>query len=162
MTSRDKIFYVLAGCVLVASLVVLGASGYELTKTPDESGEQQPVLVSKLPAQPSIPAPLSADHYAGLYQRPLFTPDRRSVQVQVIDKQNIGLAAAGPLPLSLVGVIIGNGKRLAMVKRTSSGEVALLSPGDATEGWTVKEVNSNSVLLLSGAKQQLIQLPDKE
>ena len=93
------------------------------------------------PASPADPTfampPLSI--YAEVVARPLFAPSRRPpVQVE----------AARPADFTLVGTVISEHGRDALIAHGTPPNVQHVAEGQAIEGWTVKTVETDRVVLV--------------
>ncbi|HZK92292.1 MAG TPA: hypothetical protein VFC56_19300 [Stellaceae bacterium] len=107
--------------------------------------------------QAAAPAPLLAalpelSTYAAIVERPLFTPSRRAPP---------GAAAAAPGPsiesrYRLVGIMGAGATRKAFV--AEGAHRAEIAEGDLFDGWTVKEIGRDRVLLTSPAGEAALKL----
>jgi hypothetical protein len=88
-------------------------------------------------------APLNA--YAEVVARPLFTPTRRPAAQQT--------AAGRPSDFSLVGIVITRRERHALLEHGRPPHVDRVTPGQNVDGWTVKSIGPNSVLLAQGDRE---------
>ena len=106
-----------------------------------------PIPASRPPVESSVAAPaLSSANlpglaaYAAIVERPLFVPSRRPPP---------GATSSIEGRYRLLGIVGAGAKRRAFVadgtRHTEVGE------GDAIDGWTVKEIDQDRVLLISPA-----------
>jgi hypothetical protein len=103
----------------------------------------------------SAPAPELAPlppitSYAAIVERPLFAPSRRPVP---------GVSVIGPSIESryrLVGIVSSGGKRKAFI--ADGSRRSEIAEGDNLDGWTVKEVAQDRVLLISPAGAAALRL----
>jgi hypothetical protein len=117
-----------------------------------------PVPTTRLPAaQPAnAPAPAPAAlpplaSYSAIVERPLFNPSRRPPP---------GVAAAlGPSiesRIRLLGIVATGPKRKAYVAEGASR--VEIAEGDTLDGWTVKQIGQDRVLLTSPAGEASLKL----
>jgi len=84
--------------------------------------------------------------------KPLFSADRQPHDVEALD--NGTATAAEPVePPRLVGIIVGPGRGVALI-RLASGETVTAGPGEAAGDWRVETIGRSQVTL-SGAGQKL-------
>jgi hypothetical protein len=97
------------------------------------------------------PAPARVDATALVNQilaRPLFTPTRRPYVAARVAKTPAVPTAPVPEPAgTLLGTAIGPTQRLALFRRSGSGETVSLTVGEALDRWVVTEINLGSVTL---------------
>ncbi len=115
-----------------------------------------PVPTVRPPAAPeaSKPAPgimtlPPLAHYAAIVERPLFSPSRRPPSV----------AAAAPSAdgrYRLLGVVASGNRKRAFV---ADGSRRLdIAEGDAVDGWTVKKIGADNVVLTSSTGDTVLKL----
>ncbi len=127
---------------LVAATLALAA----LTLMPWLPGRFAPASVPA-PAQgealPRVPAlPPFAD-FAAIAARPLFAPTRRPDAARA--------ASAIETRYRLLGIVIAGAARHALLAPIAGGPALELAEGGAVEGWTVRKIESDRVLLASPA-----------
>jgi hypothetical protein len=94
--------------------------------------------------------PLSS--YAAIVERPLFAPTRRPAP-------GAPAAAAGPSVegrYRLIGIVGTSAKRHAFI--ADGTRRADISEGDTFDGWTVKEIGADRVVLVSPAGETVLKL----
>jgi general secretion pathway protein N len=91
---------------------------------------------------------------AATRQRPLFTPSRRppppAARVDpspAVELTPDVVRAAPPPPFDLVGAVVGENARYALLRQRTTNKVARLRPGDVAEGWRVTAIGIRSVVL---------------
>ncbi len=95
--------------------------------------------------------------YAGITERPLFSPDRRPPPQEPEPVRPA--AVAKPLKgLDLMAIMITPRRSVALVREAGTGESERLLPGDKIRGWTVKSVEKGRLRLVSGSKTGVLEL----
>lgn len=105
------------------------------------------------PGTPSARLPPLA-RYAEVVRRPLFSRTRRPAPVNAAET----LGAAGDFVL--VGVVIDGSRREALIRHGRPGVLARLAVGQSVEGWTLRSVVSDRVVLAHGATRHELSLKD--
>ena len=96
---------------------------------------------------------LSLDQLKATRERPLFVPGRRAAPPPAVFVPPAEVAAepavqAVPPPsVTLTGVIIGAGTRMAILREAGGGRTSSVKVGDHVEGWTVQAVEPRLVRL---------------
>jgi hypothetical protein len=111
--------------------------------------------VAPEPSAARAPAPLAAasveppsrdaSSLAAVVGRPLFSPSRRPV----VAENAASAGSARAIALRVEGVIEIGGRRRAIIRREGAGESVRVSEGDMVEGWTVRSIASERVVLVS-------------
>jgi hypothetical protein len=91
-------------------------------------------------APPALP-PLEA--FRDIVERPLFTPNRRP---------STTAPAATPQGLRLEGVIVVGAQKRAIIKQ-ADGHTARVGEGETVGEWTVRQIESERVLLVAGDRR---------
>jgi hypothetical protein len=111
----------------------------------------RPLATPQNHAPPRSLAPLPAmSTYAGIIERPLFSPSRRAPP---------GASSISPSIESryrLVGIFAAGGKKKAYV--TEGTRRSELVEGDTLDGWTVKRIAEDRVMLVSAAGEASLKL----
>lgn len=152
----------LRGMALLLSLLclMLGATLYRELGGGSAPGAVAPAALPAA-AAPLPPAPAAAGlpplgAFAEVLQRPLFAETRRPPPPEAA-QDTLG-AADG---FTLLGTIIaGNGKS-ALIRYGRPPKLARLGEGQAVEGWTVREILPDRVLLEHGATRRALKLVDR-
>ena len=103
----------------------------------------------------SLPAPLPLEQFAMVWQKPLFSPDRKPVA-------RMASAGAGLGDLELTGIILTPTLRMALLrdKNGDHREVRLREGGSLPDGSvTLLEVHPRSALFATSAGQTELKLP---
>lgn len=97
--------------------------------------------------------PLRAIHLEQLDQtikRPLFSLTRRPPPVIKQKKRKIKPKPKNrpnPKDLSLIGVVTGNGKSIALLRQNSNGIISRVKEGDVVRNWRVQKVTPTTVTI---------------
>jgi hypothetical protein len=100
-------------------------------------------------------SPPPVESFAAINARPIFSPERKPIEPVAIASAN------GPsqlLKAILVGVIMDAQNRLALIKTAASPLAEAFAVGATIEGWQVQEIDTDKVVLRSGAAQDEIRL----
>jgi hypothetical protein len=114
------------------------------------------VLLASASAQAAPRNPLDAlrlEDLTASRERPLFAPSRRpppAARVEpspAVELTPDVVKAAPPPPFDLVGAVVGENARYALLRQRTTNKVARLRPGDVAEGWRVTAIGIRSVVL---------------
>lgn len=100
----------------------------------------------------------SLTQLSAITARPLFFEGRR-LPVPTPEQK----AAAKPLQdakVVLYGVIITPDQRVALIQPASTGEVAHVSVGQMVEGWRIKEIMPDRIVLIQGDQIEEVQIKE--
>src|SRR5262249_24100509 len=99
--------------------------------------------------------PPSAASFAELDERPIFSPQRKPLQ----SLTDFDVSEAGaPSNITLVGIIMGAGQQIAILK-TGPGPAQNVSVGGEIDGWQVTRIESNYIVLHQDSSGQDVKLP---
>jgi len=101
------------------------------------------------------------DTIAATRDRPLFTQSRRPPPLAEAQPANDSAPSLGPgaPPFSLVGTVVGDHEKFAVVLEAGSQNVLRLPLGASASGWRVAEVAARSVTLTRGPQSVTLELP---
>lgn len=150
------------GLALLLGLLCLGLGVIVYRELDATGGEVAagPAPVAAGAAPPLPPQPASAplpplEAFAEVVRRPLFSPTRQPPSEAVKDTQgNAGNFA-------LLGIIISNGVRVALLQHGRPPATARLKEGQGVDGWTIQSILPDRVVLQNGAAEQEIKLKDR-
>ena len=93
--------------------------------------------------------------------RPLFAPSRRPPPPppEIVGVTPPPAPPAPPPRLQLSGVIVGSGKRLAIVTNLDQSKTFSVEIGNQIEGWTVARVNPRGITLKRDDRVVTVELP---
>ena len=94
------------------------------------------------------------EQFAIINARPLFDPARRPVS----EPERSGTAGSAPPPLTLIGVAIGAGTQVALLKRTDTQASISGRLGQWIEGWQLVRILPNSVIFRAGATHYTLKI----
>jgi hypothetical protein len=157
---------------LVIAVLVLGAllalqwlgwpPDREATPSGDLGTSAAPVPV---PAAESpldlLSPPEDIEDYAVVVERPLFLPDRRPPSEDEADQEEAPIVDDAALKgLDLNAVIMTPGRVVAWVRNPAEKELQDLELGDEINGWNVKEIQSDRLVLERQGQTDTLTLRD--
>jgi general secretion pathway protein N len=139
-------------CCALAAIIAIELGG-------DAGGAATPSL-DAAPARPLPPLPAAfglppLSSYAEVAERPLFSATRRR-RPEEAGQDLLGKSSS----FVLVGVVISQAGRVALVQHGHPGELARLGEGQAVEGWAVQSILPDRVVLQHGATEYELKLKD--
>lgn len=101
------------------------------------------------------------DQLAATRDRPVFSQSRRPPPLADAPTSSPTQPSAGPgaPPFLLVGTVVGEREKIAVVQETGSQKVLRLPLGASASGWSVAEVALRSVKLTRGPQSVTLELP---
>jgi hypothetical protein len=94
--------------------------------------------------------------------RPVFEKSRRPVEpIRKVEAPTPPPAAQRPpdqAALTLLGVLKSEGKAVALLKRNQTGQNVRAEEGDTIDGWTVKQIDYQRVVLSQGGREIALQM----
>lgn len=154
---RGLVLVLTALCVLLALVIWRETGASDTASVPPAPLAQAvlPAAAAGLPAAQSAPAlpPISA--YAEVTERPLFSPSRQPAPPEAA-QEDLGNSSA----FTLLGIVISEGERMALIEHGKPGVVARLKEGQAVEGWRLQAIEADRVILEHGGTQQPLKLKD--
>jgi hypothetical protein len=145
-----------ASCAALAAIVVSEALQPDADPASAPSaGIGKPAALPPLPPDPEFAMPPEAS-FAVVVDRPVFSPSRRAVQGAA------AMSAPGTSgDLKLVGVIIHDDERIALVKLHNGDQLESLRQGDNLAGWSAVSIAPDRVLFRHGGVEEEIILDYK-
>jgi general secretion pathway protein N len=126
---------------------------------------QAPLAAEGLPAAPEAKAARSADetppprfslppieNFAAVTARPLFVEDRRP------PAESAGGSIGPWSSLTLAGIVIAPGSREALIRHGTPPVVVHLREGQTVDGWTLRSILNDRVVLGNGAERHELRL----
>jgi len=108
---------------------------------------------------------LDLDKLHDTVRRPLFERNRRPVEppVAVAPPAKLPMAAvprrtADPNALALLGILVSEGRAIALLSRNQTGQHVRVEEGDTVDGWTIERIESQRVVLRHGDTHIALQL----
>ena len=149
---------ILAVALLLAS-AALGSVVYgELAAAPFVPVSAAPVTAAPADSGPRA-APFTMpplETYAEVTARPLFFPTRRPAPVQAVSAELVDARA-----LVLVGVILSETGRVALIARTNLPGAHRVAEGEEIEGWTLASIEADRVVLHHGTTEAELRLRNR-
>jgi hypothetical protein len=105
-----------------------------------------------------------AEALAEVLDRPLFNPSRRAYKPPPEPEPEPEApepVVEETLKLALIGVLLGENGRFAMLKEDGSGKILRLKEGQSLDDWTLAEVRLRDVVLVRGEERKTLKLFDK-
>jgi hypothetical protein len=135
---------------------------------PAVSEQQDRGEANQVPAPaPAVESPLellappeAKEEFAVIVERPLFMPTRRPPQAEPDDPEEPPPEDTSLDRMDLNAVIITPSKRIAWVRDPGKKELVDLEPGDDFNGWTVKEIRNDRLVLERQGEQDTLTLRD--
>jgi general secretion pathway protein N len=151
--SQRRFTPVLVGIVALLAVVLLALLG-GLGRKVHWDKSRPPASLPPPTDASKLPAPLPLDSFALVWQKPLFTPDRKPI-ARVAD----GGTSLGDL--SLTGIILTSGLRMALLHDKSGDREIRLHEGEALPDGSVKlvQVRARSALFDASGGRTELKLP---
>lgn len=100
------------------------------------------------------------DQLTATRDRPVFTQGRRPPPLAAAAGQRQSVDAGGePPPFALVGTLVGEKEKFAVLLESGSQKVLRLAPGASASGWKIDDVASRSVKITRGGHSVTLELP---
>lgn len=110
------------------------------------------VVLGELPAEPRF-TPAAIESYDAVLERPLFSPTRRPPE-----EEAVALPVLSDFDYVLKGVLIDDSARIALLRRYSDDRVIHLKEGDALDGWRLKVVAADYVVVERDGREEVLEL----
>jgi general secretion pathway protein N len=155
MDSRRILIALLAIlCVALAGIAAAELIGAN-TAAPESSSSGAPAASKAAAAAPNASFALPAlGRFAGVSERPLFSPNRRPAA-----RSADGSGAWSSF--SLAGIIVTPQSREALVSHGKPPTIAHLAEGQTIEGWTVSAIYPDHVVFTDAINEHELRLIDK-
>jgi hypothetical protein len=136
------------------SLLVLGlaigaaASLLPAGTLPQPRAAPAPVAPANPEPGPAAPPPGTA--YAAIVEHPLFDPTR-TAYVAPKAPEPPAMPALSPLrEYTLLGIVIGSGARIAVLKPPANGKTVIAAEGQAVDGWVLRRITPEGLRFENG------------
>jgi type II secretory pathway component PulC len=150
------------GALLRVSAMLAGILAWEITTDPIfipeaalESGEVKSSVM--IPNDTRLEKP-AISTFSEFVSRPLFTPTRRPPPTRT--EPNIAKTAPKPENLQLIGVIISEDERMALLQTLTTGDVTRAVEGQTVGGWEVHAIKPAQVVLKRGNASEVVMIND--
>lgn len=144
----------LPGLLLGASLVLGGAIVYEAFAPLDPVTVETPRPRRTAATTPALYTPPPVELFADIDARPLFSAQRKPLQ----DMTQANGAAAATSDFTLVGVITGGARAVALLRSKSTSATLSAAVGDLVNGWRVTRIDATAVTLHSAGGEFTVPL----
>lgn len=137
------------------------------------AARQDPAILSAPAPTVLPPAPTPKAAFAEIAERPLFESTRRPFIAKPapasLPPAPVVAApppAPPPAPTSLrgthmlVGVVVIKDSRIALLKPVAAPDVLRVAEGDTVQGWTVRRIVDDRILLQAGGSEDVLAFPD--
>jgi hypothetical protein len=149
----------LAPLGLIALCAVLGAGLlYQLAAPPAEIQPERVAIRTQPavgpPGRPFVAPPFQ--QFSEIDERPVFSPLRQPVaSPQFADSSGTG----APSDFVLVGIIMGTGRRIAVVKTPGPAPAQNVSVGGTINQWRITRIEPNYIVVQGNSGDQDIKVP---
>ncbi len=122
---------------------------------------------SASPAPAPMPLPIAdrsaralpaVDAFSGIAARTLFNPTRRPIEPPAEAK---AIPAVKPSRFSLVGVLISDGLRMALIRRGRASDYTRVEEGQEIDGWRIERIVPDRVVIRKGDTREELILKDQ-
>ncbi len=160
MSSKTITFLLVVMCTILGNLIYYNLKNQpvfdqlETTELPKEptSKEIQKVSTSQL---------ANIDSYSEIIERPLFSFDRQETQEEIVTEQIPTQRPARDPNLQLIGIVLSDEGQIALIKTRKDPKVKRVKLDEKIENWTLIELQNNSVKLLSGKQEFVLEMTRK-
>lgn len=144
--------------------LVLGYAVYRALERTDTGGSTEIALSrpEKIPAlapQPRFAMP-PITTYPETIKRPLFSPSRQP-QVETTEIPGPKAVPNSDIKARLSGIIITPEGRFALLQKPTETEAIRVSEGQNFEGWVVKSIHADRIVLNRGDSTQVVMIEDE-
>lgn len=144
--------------------LVLGYAVYRALERTDTGGSTEIALSrpEKIPAlapQPRFAMP-PITTYPETIKRPLFSPSRQP-QVETTETPLPKAVLNSDIKARLSGIIITPEGRFALLQKPTETEAIRVSEGQNFEGWVVKSIQADRIVLNRGDSTQVVMIEDE-
>jgi hypothetical protein len=145
----------LPGLLLGTSLILGGVIAYEAFAPLDPVTVETPRPQSRrAAATPALYTPPPVELFADIDARPLFSSQRKPLQ----DMTQVNGAAAATSDFTLVGVIMGGARAVALLRSKSTSATLSAAVGDLVNGWRVTRIDATAATLHSAGGEFIVPL----
>ncbi len=169
IAGRNLSKFVLIGALVTGAITQGGVLGEHYLKTspwPSSNGEGAQAELPDFPVPrviPSAPRPKGLDSYDEILNRPIFSRTRRPPKGRPIPNQAVVPTTEQYIKTGqyrLLGVLIEEGRPIALVRDARSGETTRVTVGEKIGGWDVVAIHPEALSLKQGTVTDEIMLRD--
>lgn len=100
----------------------------------------------------------AVDAFSGIAARSLFNPTRRPIEPPAEAK---AIPAVKPSRFRLVGVLISDGLRMALIRRGRASDYTRVEEGQEIDGWRIERIVADRVVIRKGDTREELILKDQ-
>ncbi|MEI9997331.1 MAG: hypothetical protein WDM91_22230 [Rhizomicrobium sp.] len=138
----------------VTALGLGGAVFYQAVAPVTPVAELPVALAPVAPVTLTAFVPPAEDQFAITNDRTLFDPARQPVA----EPAQAGAPGDAPPALTLIGVAVGGGNAIALLKRAEGGPAISAHIGQAIDGWQLVRIESGLVVLRGGGREFTVKM----
>jgi len=167
-TSHKHLFKIMQSmlavlCVMLTIIVLVELNrDYAITPLANVDSTSQPLTMKEVAPTDTF---VAIEAYENIINRPLFNDDRKPyVYVAPVAEQKPVKTKERPMPtkpqqqLSLTAVVITPEKSLAILQAGNNKTLQRVRLGETIDGWTLTEIQDQSVVLEQGGQTQTLEL----
>ena len=162
MTKRGRRAILVCGLCTIA-IAMLGLKIYGQLAARPAQGESVVVVADETAEPFELPeieayVPPPAAQFSAIVDRPLFNESRRPAVLSDGDGEGDEGPAAESIEATLLGVVVGDKTRVALLLPDDDPEIQRLHLGDSFRGWKVEEIAPRRIVLRSGEDEAVLKL----
>ncbi len=100
----------------------------------------------------------TVDAFSGIAARTLFNPTRRRIEPP---PEIMPVPVVKPSSFSLIGVLISDGVRMALIRRSRASDYIRVEEGQEIDGWRIERIVSDRVVIRNGEAREELVLRDQ-
>ena len=100
----------------------------------------------------------AVDAFSGIAARTLFNPTRRHIKPPPEVKP---VSVVKPSQFNLIGVLISDGVRMALIRRSRAGDYIRVEEGQEIDGWRIERIVPDRVVIRKGDTREELVLRDQ-
>lgn len=140
-----------AGFAVLLALELRSTAGADASVPNPANSTPHPGSILAPPSRFTLPPP---ETFAEVAERPLFSSSRRPIAAEASS------AVVQPLSASLAGIVISPSASSIIVMHGDPPTLMRLKEGDDLDGWSIRSIEPNRVVLRRGAEEQQLKLHD--
>ncbi len=95
-----------------------------------------------------------------LANRPIFDPSRHAATAMAMQPMTAPPAPPPPT-LVLAGLLVGSGKRVALIRTPDQKDLVVAHEGDTVSSWLIKEITPDHVVISNNGEAQELRFPQR-
>ena len=145
------------GAMLIVVLLIELSADYKLTGA--EQAKQQRAAEATVATAREAPVLSGIETYDAIVQRPLFSVTRRPAAPNEQSAATNPAATGSAESLQLFAIVIADGRNIALIQSGLDRQAHRIAAGETINGWTLSDVQPQSVTLRKGSETRRLQLP---